>query len=153
MVTVRKACGPDPRRAFTYEELPIGSTSIGLCEDLMKTGTWRTAIKPVLRTKTAPCMEGCPAGVNIRGFVSLIKQGLFEEAYCLYVDENPFPAICGRVCYHPCEEGCNRKDFDQAVGINALERCLADFEGPVETVRPSSGKRVGVIGSGPAGMA
>jgi 2-oxoacid:acceptor oxidoreductase delta subunit (pyruvate/2-ketoisovalerate family) len=153
MVAKTKAFGPDPRRSYTYRELPIGSTSIGLCEDLLKTGTWRTAIRPVLRTKTAPCMEGCPAGVNIRGFISLIKQGLFREAYNLYVDENPFPAICGRVCYHPCEGVCNRKDFDQAVGINALERLLADFDGPVETVGPSRGKRVSVIGSGPAGMA
>jgi 2-oxoacid:acceptor oxidoreductase delta subunit (pyruvate/2-ketoisovalerate family) len=153
MVTKGKVFGPDPRFAYTYRELPIGSTAVGLSDDLLKTGTWRTAIRPAFRPKTPPCSEGCPAGVDVRGFVALLKQGLFREAHSLYLEEHPFPAICGRVCFHPCEAACNRSGFDQAVGINALERFAADYDGPVGQVIPSSNKQVAVIGSGPAGMA
>ena len=81
-----------------------------------------------------------------------MKQGLFQEAHSLYIEENPFPAICGRVCFHPCEGACNRKDFDQAVGINALERFLAEFDTPIPKVYSKSGRRVAVVGAGPAGM-
>ena len=127
MLTKEKAFGPDPRKSYNYRELPIGATSIGVHGDVMKTGNWRTAARPVFKAKTPPCSEACPAGVDVRGFISLMKQGLFLEAYGLYMDENPFPALCGRVCYHPCEGACNRKDFEQAVGINALERFLDKF--------------------------
>lgn len=81
-----------------------------------------------------------------------MKQGLVLEAHSLYIEENPFPAICGRVCHHPCEDACNRKDFDQATGINAIERFLANFDTPILKVCSASGRRVAVIGSGPAGM-
>jgi 2-oxoacid:acceptor oxidoreductase delta subunit (pyruvate/2-ketoisovalerate family) len=153
MATKGKACGPDPRFSYTYRELPIGATALGLSDDLLKTGTWRTAIRPEFRLKTPPCSEGCPAGVDVRGFIALVKQGRFAEAHSLYLEEHPFPAICGRVCFHPCEAACNRREFDQAVGINALERFVADREGPSAAALPPSGKRVAVIGSGPAGLA
>ena len=146
-----KACGPHMGKSYSYRELPIGATSLGIHEDVIKTGTWRT-LRPAFRVKTSPCNEGCPAGVDVRGFITLMKQGLMSEAYKLYVEENPFPAVCGRVCYHPCENACNRRDFDQAVGINALERFLADFPAPVGKESPGSGKQAAVIGSGPAGM-
>ncbi len=147
MTTKGKVFGPDPRFAYTYRELPIGATAVGLSDDLLKTGTWRTAIRPSFNVKTSPCNEGCPAGVDVRGFIALLKQGSFEAAHNLYLEEHPFPAICGRVCFHPCEAACNRKEFDQAVGINALERFLADHEGPIAKVRQSSGKHVAVLGS------
>ncbi len=153
MVTKGKVFGPDPRYTYTYRELPIGATAVGLSDDLLKTGTWRMAIRPAFRVKTPPCSEECPAGVDVRGFIALLKQGLFREAHSLYLEEHPFPAICGRVCFHPCEAACNRKEFDQAVGINALERFVAGYDGPVSQVRPLSGKQVAVVGSGPAGMA
>ena len=145
------AFGPHIRKAYTYRELPIGACSIGIHADVIKTGSWRT-IKPVFRIKTPPCNEACPAGVDIRGFISLMKSGQFEDAYQLYVEENPFPGVCGRVCFHPCEESCNRKDFDESVGINALERFLADFQIPIEKDRAPSGKQVALIGSGPGGL-
>jgi NADPH-dependent glutamate synthase beta subunit-like oxidoreductase/Pyruvate/2-oxoacid:ferredoxin oxidoreductase delta subunit len=148
----KKAFGPHIRRLYSYKELPIGSTSIGICDDVIKTGLWRF-IRPVIKMKAPPCSEGCPAGVDVRGFISLMKQELFKEAYRLYSEENPFPAICGRVCFHPCESSCNRKDFDRAVGINALERFLSDFESPLKENRPIGGGRVAIIGSGPSGMA
>ena len=144
--------GPHIQRSYTYKELPIGSTSIGICDDVIKTGLWRF-IRPVIKMKTPPCNEGCPAGVDVRGFISLMKQGLFREAYQLYVEENPFPAICGRVCFHPCENSCNRKDFDKAVAINALERFISDFESPSEEKHSKGGGQVAIIGSGPSGMA
>jgi NADPH-dependent glutamate synthase beta subunit-like oxidoreductase/Pyruvate/2-oxoacid:ferredoxin oxidoreductase delta subunit len=148
----KKAFGPHIRRLYTYKELPIGSTSIGICDDVIKTGLWRF-IRPVIKVKTPPCSEGCPAGVDVRGFISLMKQGLFEEAYRLYTEENPFPAICGRVCFHPCEGSCNRKDFDKAVAIHALERFLSDFESSPKENQPINGRQVAIIGSGPSGMA
>jgi 2-oxoacid:acceptor oxidoreductase delta subunit (pyruvate/2-ketoisovalerate family) len=147
----RRAQGPHIRKALTYKELPIGSTSIGVCEDVVKTGLWRF-IRPVLKLKTPPCGEACPAGVDVRGFISLVRQGLFEEAHQLYLEENPFPAICGRVCFHPCEGSCNRKDFDRAVAINGLERFIADFERPLAESPSNGGARVGIVGSGPCGM-
>lgn len=153
MINKEKASGPDPRFAYTYRQLPIGATAIGLSDDLLKTGTWRTAIRPEFRFKAPPCSEGCPAGVDVRGFIALAKQGRFTEAHSLYLQEHPFPAICGRVCFRPCEAACNRKEFDNAVGINALERFVGDREGDAPHSLPSSGKRVAVIGSGPAGMA
>ncbi|MGD0918561.1 MAG: NAD(P)-binding protein [Thermodesulfobacteriota bacterium] len=148
----KKAFGPHIRRLYTYKELPIGSTSIGICDDVIKTGLWRF-IRPVIKAKTPPCSEACPAGVDVRGFISLMKQGLFEEANQLYMEENPFPAICGRVCFHPCESSCNRKDFDKAVAIHALERFLSDFESSTKENQPINGRQVGIIGSGPSGMA
>ena len=146
-----RAFGPHIQKSYTYKELPIGSTSIGICDDMIKTGLWRF-IRPVIKMKTPPCSEACPAGVDIRGFISLMKQGLFREAYRLYMEENPFPAICGRVCFHPCESSCNRKDFDQAVAINALERFISDFESPPEENHSIVGGFVAIVGSGPSGM-
>jgi 2-oxoacid:acceptor oxidoreductase delta subunit (pyruvate/2-ketoisovalerate family) len=144
--------GPHIRKAYTYRELPTGAVSIGVHGDVINTGTWRT-LKPAFRTKTAPCNEACPAGVDIRGFISLMKSGLFEEAYQLYVEENPFPGVCGRVCFHPCEASCNRKEFDEPVGINALERFLSDFAAGTREKERVNGGRVAVIGSGPGGLA
>ena len=147
----REAFGPHIKKAYTYRELPIGATSVGIHEDVIKTGTWRT-LRPILETRTAPCNEACPAGVDVRGFIALMKSGLFEEAYQLYVEENPFPGVCGRVCFHPCEGSCNRKDFDQPVGINALERFLSDFVARTRENVTVSGSKVAVIGSGPGGL-
>ena len=146
-----RAFGPHIQKFYTYKELPIGSTSIGICDDMIKTGLWRF-IRPVIKVKTAPCSEACPAGVDVRGFISLIRQGLFGEAYRLYMEENPFPAICGRVCFHPCESSCNRKDFDKAVAINALERFISDFESSPEEKRSIVEGSAAIVGSGPAGM-
>ncbi len=117
----------------------------------IKTGTWRY-LKPFFQVKTAPCNEGCPAGVDVRGFIALMKQGLFHEAYTLYLEENPLLGVCGRVCYHPCERLCNRKDFDQPVNINGLERFMADFDTPLSGSSLESGKHVAVVGSGPSGL-
>ena len=103
-----------------------------------------------------PCNAGCPAGENIQAWLSHTTVGRHEQAWRELVADNPFPAIHGRVCYHPCESVCNRAELDSAVSIHSVERFLGDlaleqgwlFDAPA--VR--SGKRVLVIGAGPSGL-
>ncbi len=104
-----------------------------------------------------PCRATCPIHVNAQGYVALISQGKFREALDLVRDKNPFPGITGRVCHHPCEEVCERAKVDEPIAICALKRAAADRAGEEELwggpeVAASSGKRAGVIGSGPAGL-
>ena len=77
---------------------------------------------------TAPCRNTCPAGVNVQGFVALLAQGKFDEALELYRSRNPFPATCGRICTHPCQDVCNRGKLDEALAVRDLHRFLADRE-------------------------
>jgi len=120
-----------------------------------KTGSWRTR-KPVYVKRLPPCNKACPAGENIQAWLSLAQEGDYEGAWRELVKNNPLPATMGRICYHPCENACNRKDIDSAVGINSVERFLGDealrlgwaFEKPSK----KSGKHVLVVGAGPAGL-
>ena len=75
-----------------------------------------------------PCTLTCPAGVNVQGYVALISQGKLREAVSLIRERHPLPSACGRICYHPCESVCNRKDLDEPVAVNALKRFAADGE-------------------------
>ncbi len=103
-----------------------------------------------------PCNEACPAGENIQAWLSLAQDGKFKEAWECLIQENPLPAVHGRVCYHPCESGCNRNALDDSVGIHAIERFLgdkADVEGwKLPSGAPPSGKRVLIVGAGPSGL-
>ncbi|MBI2829736.1 MAG: FAD-dependent oxidoreductase [Chloroflexi bacterium] len=110
---------------------------------------------PEYRERISPCEANCPAGHPIRRTVSLIQSGRFEEALANIRSEHPFPGTCGRVCFHPCEENCNRGEYDEEVAINALERAAFDYAGTSPTAKPAkkSGKSIAIIGSGPAGMA
>ena len=104
-----------------------------------------------------PCRAACPAGVNAQGYVQLIKQGRLVEAWQLIYRDNPFPAVCGRVCTHPCEEACHRGDIDAPVSIRELKRVTADAaynetDLPLPDKEPDRGKQVAVVGSGPAGL-
>ncbi len=119
------------------------------------TGSWRVE-RPVYVDRMPPCNDGCPAGENVQRWLYHAESGAYETAWRTLVADNPFPSICGRVCYHPCETACNRGQLDEAVGIHAVERFLGD-----EAERrgwafvpagPSSGRRVLVIGSGPSGL-
>ena len=88
--------------------------------------------RPIIRTKMNPCMNSCPAGNDIEGFIFLINKKSYPQAWELLLKTNPFPEITGRVCPHPCEENCNRNKYDQSVGIAALERMgfkFASFSG------------------------
>ena len=73
-----------------------------------------------------PCNHACPAGENIQGWLALAQAGDYRKAWELLVGDNPLPATHGRVCYHPCESGCNRGQLDAAVSIHAVERFLGD---------------------------
>lgn len=102
------------------------------------------------------CEVSCPAGENIRWTTYYIEKGRFEDALESIKAENPFPGICGRVCFHPCEEKCARIELDEGIATNALERAAYDYAGtervrpPVK--RPATGKKVAIVGAGPAGL-
>lgn len=120
------------------------------------TGAWRTE-RPVYADKLPPCNDACPAGENVQRWLYHAEEGHYERAWRELMSDNPFPAIMGRVCYHPCQSACNRGQLDEAVGINAVERFLGDeairqgWTVPI-TAAPS-GKRVLVVGAGPSGLA
>ena len=115
----------------------------------------------------APCRDACPTGQRAQGYIALIREGRFADAYRAIKEDNPFPAVCGRVCNHVCEDACSRGQVDEPVSIMALKRFVTDwaFEHPeevAEAFRPKiegeeqapepTGKRVAVVGSGPAGL-
>jgi len=105
----------------------------------------------------SPCQHTCPVELDIPGYVSLIKEGKFAEAYCLIKQRNPLPAICGRVCNHPCESKCNRNQIDEPIAIRDLRRFVADYAfnlGVKYTPKIKAKKedRVAIIGAGPAGL-
>ena len=120
----------------------------------LKTGTWRTQA-PRYSEGLAPCSAWCPAGNDVVGFVQALARGDETEAARVLAETQPFPSICGRVCPAPCMEGCNRRHYDGAVNIRALERWIGDHVRPAAGgVRPApSGRSVAVVGSGPAGLA
>jgi formate dehydrogenase (NADP+) beta subunit len=112
--------------------------------------------RPVYVDLLPPCNAGCPAGENIQAWLALVKAGDHEGAWRVLTADNAFPAIHGRVCYHPCEAACNRAELDDAVSIHGVERFLGDlalergwaFEPPPTR----TGRRVLVVGSGPSGL-
>jgi 2-oxoacid:acceptor oxidoreductase delta subunit (pyruvate/2-ketoisovalerate family) len=122
-----------------------------------KTGSWRTE-RPVYVHLLPPCSQGCPAGEDVRQWLYDAEEGGagYERAWRTIMQENPFPAVMGRVCYHPCEAVCNRAQLDGAVGINSVERFLGDeaiAKGwQVNIKKPPSGKRVLIVGAGPSGL-
>ncbi|NQU14170.1 MAG: FAD-dependent oxidoreductase, partial [Desulfobacteraceae bacterium] len=109
------------------------------------------------KTGTAPCKATCPAHISVQGYVALVAQGKPREALKLIKEENPLPAICGRVCHHPCESVCTRGDMDEPVAIDFIKRYVADLDLNSETryvpeVKEKKEEKVTVIGSGPAGL-
>lgn len=121
-----------------------------------KTGSW-SFLRPGYADRTAPCSAACPCGTDIPLVESLAAEGRLGAAWKAVLMENPLPGVTGRVCFHPCEKACNRGEFDQPVSVNAIERGLADAaadggaDAPI-TRLPQTGRRVAVIGSGPAGL-
>ena len=120
-----------------------------------RTGSWRT-FRPEYLDRLPPCNAACPAGENIQGWLFHAEGGDYEKAWRALTENNPLPAIMGRVCYHPCEGACNRQHVDESVGINSVERFLGDeaikrgwkFDPPASR----TGKRVLVVGAGPSGL-
>ncbi|MCG2774166.1 MAG: FAD-dependent oxidoreductase, partial [Desulfobacterales bacterium] len=106
---------------------------------------------------TAPCQRACPAGIDIPGYIYEIAEGNYVEAVRIIKETNPFPAVCGRICVHPCEYECRRNLADEPVAINHLKRFASDYERAsgqrVQIPRaPETGKRVGVVGGGAEGL-
>ncbi len=111
----------------------------------------------------APCRDACPIHQRAQGYIALIAEGRFADAYRTILEDNPFPSICGRVCNHRCEDACNRAQTDTAVNIMALKRFIADWalehldesNAKIPTGTPTQeleGKRIAVVGAGPAGL-
>jgi 2-oxoacid:acceptor oxidoreductase delta subunit (pyruvate/2-ketoisovalerate family) len=118
------------------------------------TGSWRNE-RPVYVDLIPPCNNACPAGENIQAWLYHAEEGDYEAAWRQLVEDNPLPAVHGRVCYHPCEAACNREELDQAVNIHVVERFLGDEALKMGwTVAPGAptGKRVLVVGAGPSGL-
>ena len=106
----------------------------------------------------SPCENACPANINVPGYMNLIAAGRFVDAYNLIRQENPFPAVCGRICTHPCEAACRRGTLDDPLAICDLKRFVADYayknEKPFnqDVVFPKNGRRVAIIGAGVSGL-
>lgn len=130
--------------------LDVGSSRANL------TGSWRTE-RPQYARLSAPCGAGCPAAEDVQQWLYHAEEGGYEAAWRKIMERNPFPAISGRICYHPCETACNRAQLDAAVGINSVERFLGDQAlAKGWQIEPAqllgTGGRVLVIGAGPSGL-
>ena len=114
------------------------------------------ARRPVFTDFLPPCNQACPAGENIQAWLDLAQSGQYRRAWEALVADNPMPAVHGRVCYHPCEDGCNRATLDTPVGIHAVERFLGDLAlreaWPLPAAAAPTGRRVLVVGAGPSGL-
>jgi formate dehydrogenase beta subunit len=112
--------------------------------------------RPLYVSMLPPCNNACPAGENIQAWLSFAQEGHFKAAWQKIIEENPMPAVHGRVCYHPCEQNCNRSRLDAPVSIHAVERFLGDRAikkgWKVEWEAEPSGKRVLIVGAGPSGL-
>jgi len=106
---------------------------------------------------TSPCKAACPTHISVQGYVALIQAGKYKEALKLIKKDNPFPAVCGRVCNHPCEAACKRGEVDQPIDIMHLKQFVADLDLNDSTrfvpeIKEKKGKKVAIVGAGPAGL-
>ncbi len=129
-------------------------------------GRDQSPLRPKHVEKKPPCSHTCPSGNAIRSFITTISQAdkvgrtkeqALEEAWYIYTNTSPFPSVCGRVCPAPCETGCNRKDLDEAVSINKIERAIGDYGlekslGLRMLSDEKKSEKVAVIGGGPSGL-
>ncbi|NQS92205.1 MAG: FAD-dependent oxidoreductase, partial [Chloroflexi bacterium] len=112
----------------------------------------------ITKAGIAPCRDACPASQRAQGYIALIREGLWEDAYRVIKMDNPFPGICGRICNHRCETVCNRGKFDEPINIRALKRFVTDkiYEKPRTEINPAEilypEDRVAIIGAGPCGL-
>ena len=139
------------------ERAPAGtpmSVSLRSTRELA-TGNWRT-FRPTYMTRPSPCNLDCPAGTDVRAFLSLAADGDAVAAWRTIREHNPLPGVCGRVCYHPCEHACNRLALDEPIAVHAVERAIANralADGAVAP--PVAGAHqtpIAVVGAGPAGL-
>lgn len=107
---------------------------------------------------TAPCQDKCPAHIDIPSYIEAIKDYRFDESLEIIRDNMPLPSVCGRVCPHPCESACRRKNVDEPISIMILKRSASDYEWqhnltPPMQPKPRKDKKIAVVGAGPAGLA
>ncbi len=159
---------PKDRMAIPAQEMPSQDPAVRRC-NMEEVATGYTAeqakleAERCLQCKTAPCVAGCPVAIDIPGFIQAIADGDNQKAADILKKDTLLPAVCGRVCPQetqcqaPCTVGKVLKDIEKSVNIGRLERYIADWEreqGLIETpaVKPETGKKVGIIGTGPAGL-
>lgn len=111
----------------------------------------------VVETGTSPCKTECPAHISVQGYIKLASQGRYKEALELIKHENPFPAVCGRICPRKCESACTRGDIDDPVAIDEIKKFIAEQDLNMNTryvpgLRHEYGKKIAVIGAGPSGL-
>ncbi|RLB40502.1 MAG: 4Fe-4S ferredoxin, partial [Deltaproteobacteria bacterium] len=109
----------------------------------------------IQKADKAPCRLACPAGLNVQGYVQMVKEGKYKEALEIIMEDLPLPGVIGRICPHGCEDACRRAQIDESVAIRDLKRLAADMFDPREIEIPCSAEReekVAIIGSGPAGL-
>jgi NADPH-dependent glutamate synthase beta subunit-like oxidoreductase/NAD-dependent dihydropyrimidine dehydrogenase PreA subunit/coenzyme F420-reducing hydrogenase delta subunit len=149
---VRPAAARERRRA---EPAAPWEARLDLAGTSLYVPTLAPQPQPLRAITPAPCTQACPAGVNVKAYVSHIAEGRFAAALEVVRRRCPLPGICGRICHHPCEAACKRAATDEAVAIRALKRFVADQERsrpPVRALAPHRPQRVAVVGSGPAGL-
>ena len=144
------------RWVMSDRAIPIRVSRSEISTEINKTGFWRY-VRPVFMRKTAPCSAACPVGEDVARIEKLVGRGDDKRALETVLMENPLPAVCGRVCFHPCEGRCNRQEFDEAVAIHHIERFLGDeaVSGrflPSVFRFPEKNKKIAIVGSGPAGL-
>lgn len=108
----------------------------------------------IMRFDAVPCASGCPAHVDVPGYIALIGAGRYDDAIRLIRKDNPFPSVCSLICEHPCENKCRRGMVDYPVSIRDLKRVAVEKAGhvPAPQCAPSTGKRVAIVGGGPCGL-
>jgi len=144
--------------------MPWFCAACGRCEDACPNGIKILDITRTLRAigpedrfpQQSPCTQACPAGIDVPGYLRLVAQGRPDEAYKLILEKAPLPGVLGRVCPHPCETACKRGEINAPIAICSAKRFAADHKGDLErwiaAVPPDSGRRVAVVGAGPAGL-
>lgn len=146
---------PKPITFKSSAEMPFSTVSLATTE-WNETGTWRY-LRPRYVERTPACQHSCPTSNDIETWIRFFELGKIDEAFEAAAMENPFPSIMGRVCFHPCMDGCNRRELGGSVNINMLERALGDACGnelpPAKPFFPPTHKKVAIIGAGPAGLA
>ncbi len=145
-----KTIQPKLEKESDYPHWAISSTSTLLNQ----TGTWRI-FRPIYQNKIPPCNNECPTNEKIQAYCDLLKHHKIADAYKIILEDNPFPSITGRVCYHPCENKCNRKDFDDAILIHAIEKFIGDWglkNVPFAKRQANKEQTVAIVGGGPAAM-
>jgi NADPH-dependent glutamate synthase beta subunit-like oxidoreductase len=123
--------------------------------EVYHTGTWRNSI-PDYINPPSPCHTACPVGGNIALWIQQVKEKDYHAAWLTLTRNNPYPAIAGRICHHPCEPACNRKKYDEAISICGLERFVGDMalkeNWSFPAVPITKREKVAIVGGGPAGL-